>query len=298
MDTRRRVAILGCFLIAPFDAQYAMNNTSLSLRTLVWCGTHESQRYRSPRIRILNKPKRPETSPPKRRLADGKTVSASGMSRNPGASSSETPEPTQPAVRTHRGLEALREINERCLELLQQVAKSQNPSTPLIIRALQSDLEALTVEVRARAAQRGFLLVDLEFGNPAWWRSLRKTNASGSGSRRRPAVFPRASGQQLARSTLFLAWHAVRSEPTAARVMLGLCTDVQTELARLSLRDIDTIALKRHADLRPRWESQPHLWRQLLRAAQSGDYRIARLVNIRGLQLITGAVTDHDTSAR
>lgn len=149
-----------------------------------------------------------------------------------------------------------------------------------------------------RAAQRGFLLVDLEFGNPVWWRRVGKSAVNKPRAERRTPAFPRIGGQQLARSTLFLAWHAVRSEPAAASVMLGLSAEVQSEIARLSLHDIDCIAVKRHADLRPRWETEPQLWRQLLRAAQSGDYRIARAVNIRGLQLITGAVTNRETESR
>jgi hypothetical protein len=195
-------------------------------------------------------------------------------------------------------MEALREINERCLELLQQVARSDDPSKPLLVRALRSDLDALTSSVRTRAAQRGFLLLDLEFGNPGWWRRVGKSAVSKPRAERRTSAFPRIGGQQLARSTLFLAWHAVRSEPAAASVMLGLSAEVQSEIARLSLHDIDCIALKRHTDLRPRWETQPQLWRQLLRAAQSGDYRIARAVNIRGLQLITGAAVNRETESR
>src|SRR5207237_6968485 len=69
-----------------------------------------------------------------------------------------------------RPLQEVYEINERCLELLVQGARSERPERFFLVKPLREVLREMTPETRARAARRAFLLVDLEFANADWWR--------------------------------------------------------------------------------------------------------------------------------
>jgi hypothetical protein len=189
-----------------------------------------------------------------------------------------------------RPLQEVYEINERCIELLVQAARSERLETFFLVNPLREVLREMTPETRARAARRAFLLVDLEFSDADWWRRA-KTYPTRSEhlSPDRPS-FPRPAALQLARSTLTLAWHSVRADRDAAGVMLGMHSAVSSLIASLSLTEIDRIVERRFRHVRPRWDDRPSVWLQLLRASQSENIRQARDFNVRGLQLIAGAL--------
>jgi hypothetical protein len=141
--------------------------------------------------------------------------------------------------------------------------------------------------MRARAAYKTFLLLDLEFANAAWWQMVTSHPARPAPPPSWQGSFPRGPAVQLARATIMLAWHSLRAHRNAA-CLLGLTPAVAEVIAALSLTDIDRIVDRRFRYLRPRWEDRPAVWRQLLQAAQSPDIRRTRDVNLRGLQLLVG----------
>ena len=195
----------------------------------------------------------------------------------------------QPAPEAARypALKPLCEVNERCLELLVQDARSaRSGAFPLTVH-LRALLTGLSPEMRMRAARRSLLLVNMEFSSISWWQNLIANPTRPAQLPPWRGSFPKARAVQLARATLVVAWHSLRSNPSAACPM-GMARQVAPLIAALTLTEIERIAERRCRWLRPRWEDQPAVWRQLLRSAQSVDTRGARDFNLRGLQLLTG----------
>jgi hypothetical protein len=184
-------------------------------------------------------------------------------------------------------LRPLHELNERCIELLVQSARTERPDAFPIVIQLRGILQGLSPEIQTRAARKAFLLVDLEFTNAAWWQMLRSHPARPAPLPSWRGSFPRRAAVPLARATLMFAWHSLRADRNAA-CLLGMNSAVSEVIAALSLTDIDRIVDRRFRHLRPRWEDRPAVWRQLLQAAQSTDIRRTRDVNLRGLQLLVG----------
>jgi hypothetical protein len=180
----------------------------------------------------------------------------------------------------------LQEVNEHCLTMLVQAARAPRPETFGLVIQLGDLLRGITPEIRARAARKAFLLVDLEFANGFWWHSLRSHQTRGASSMWRGS-FPRAGAIQLTRATLTLAWHVLRADEQA-RCLLGVTPAVAEVITGLSLAELDRIAERSFHHARPRWEDRPAVWRQLLQSSQTPDIRHARESSLRGLQLITG----------
>jgi hypothetical protein len=185
---------------------------------------------------------------------------------------------------------ALHEINERCIELLINEARAdRRPPVPLVV-PLRDILLHTTTEARRRAAQRGLLLVDMRFQDRNFWYAVqrepgrsRSLPSAGSGS------FPRRSAVPLARSILVLAWHSLRADREAARILLGLSASVATVLEKLALSDIDAIAGAQFRHVQPRWPDKAAVWRELLTSAQSDRAVSLARFNVHALQLMTGS---------
>ena len=184
-------------------------------------------------------------------------------------------------------LRPLRELNECCIELLAQAARTERPEAFPIVIQLRGTLQGLSPEMRTRAACKTYLLLDLEFANAPWWQMVTSRPTRPAPAPNWRGSFPRGPAVQLARATIMLAWHSLRTHRNAA-CLLGMTPPVAEVIAGLSLTDIDRIVDRRFRHLRPRWEDRPAVWRQLLRAAQSPDIRQTREVNLRGLQLLAG----------
>lgn len=239
----------------------------------------------------------PATATETRRPALHETVVAPEVGiAAPGAS-------PRPAPRPEAGEDPLLggvfEVNERCLEMLVNAARQEPTGSFVLVRELHELFRTADPPVRRRAACRSFLLVDMEFGDADWWR--------GAGSHlSEPArlpywrrSFPRTSGTQLARATLFLAWNSLRSgrDPATVRLLLGMTPEVGELIATLRFDQIDRIAQKRFRFVRPRWDDRPAVWRRLLLAARRDDSRLMGEFNLHGLQLLAGELME-PTAAR
>jgi hypothetical protein len=170
--------------------------------------------------------------------------------------------------------------------MLMQAARAPRPEAFELVIQLGDLLRAITPEIRARAARKAFLLVDLEFSNGSWWQSLGGRQTRGASSVRRGS-FPRPGAIQLTRATLTLAWHVLRADEQG-RCLLGVTPAVAEVIIGLSLAEIDRLAERSFRHLRPRWEDRAAVWRQLLQNSQTPDIRRARESSLRGIQLITG----------
>jgi hypothetical protein len=181
-----------------------------------------------------------------------------------------------------RQLGPLQEVNKRCIEMMVQAAREDACGIPSLLRHLRDPLRAMTPASRARAAQRAILLVDMQFANFEWWRT-----AKDHPERPEPlpvwrGSFTRTQGTHLARATLILAWHSIRSNSYGS-CLLGITPAVSEIIADLSITEIDRVIERRFRHIRPRWEDRPAVWRRLLIDAQTEDVRLTRAFNLYSL---------------
>ena len=80
--------------------------------------------------------------------------------------------------------------------------------------------------------------------------------------------------------------HLARANQLAARVLLGMSGAAAQRLAMIRLQELDALAEGAAASAVPRWEQQPRVWQQLLRAARRGQAPQLRAAQLRGLQLL------------
>lgn len=191
---------------------------------------------------------------------------------------------------TWRGASALRRVhmlNERCLELLTQLAQTNaehvSPNTVQCYRSLWGKLDP---KARSRAAQVPFLLVDVYFHDALWWRWARDPRAVRR--HRIPArnSFPRRIAGELMRETLMLAWSTVAFDRAAASILLGMAPEVSTIIAELGVHDVERIAARQSRYLQLRWDDFPAFWHRLLNAAVQGDEDALYACHLHGIQLL------------
>jgi len=175
-------------------------------------------------------------------------------------------------------LAPVHDVNEHCIEMLAQIARSDRPDSVMLVLQLKDLLTALNPESRARAARRSLLLTDLQFSNAPWWRSARDHPARPVPPPAGCGAFPKPKALQLTRATLMVTWHSLRTSAQSA-VLLGVQPDVADIIAGLSLSEIDILVERRFRHVRPRWEDRPAIWRALLWAATSTDFRKMRDFN-------------------
>jgi hypothetical protein len=198
------------------------------------------------------------------------------------------PVPSPHGTADERPLFGFYEVNERCIELLVNDARTEQSRSFALVSELRELLKSADPATRQRAARRAFLLVDMEFGKPDFWQVVFSRPGQQLKTPLWRGSFPRGSAIQLAHATLMLAWNSLRTDPTTARILLGMAHPVAELIARLKFDEIDRIAHKRFRHVRPRWDDRPAVWRRLLLAAQSDDAKLLGAVNLHALQLLTG----------
>lgn len=195
-------------------------------------------------------------------------------------------------TRTHHSSDALApicDINEQCLQMLVAAARtSQSPADPFV-RQILSLIDSLDAATLATAARFPFLLVDFVFRDPEWWQAIASGNGSDTSELDWLSPFPRATATRLARATIMLAWHTVRTDTETSVVLLGIAPGVARVLRSLRLQDIDRIAECHFQKARPRWEDRPGVWRQLLMCAKSTEVETAHDFVLHALQLTASA---------
>jgi hypothetical protein len=192
---------------------------------------------------------------------------------------------TTPPALTPFPWEAIYEINERALELLAQVARSEASSTMLRL-SLRELLRQTTPEARKTAAARAYTLIDLEFRNRPWWEAVRRSPEKPfAGSARRTPLAKRTA-VPLARTLLMAAREAIRVDKEIASLMLGMAPQVADLLSGLQTTEIDRIAGHQFPQMEFRWLDRPAVWRSLLLLAAKPDRIEERQLDAHCLQLL------------
>jgi hypothetical protein len=190
------------------------------------------------------------------------------------------------------------EINEQMLESLRRLAarpvvdaatagERMPRRRPGLLDALRAEWCGLDSAALRRLAACPYLLLDAGFAQPQRWERsatpyVMDTPASGG-------YFCDDSGVALVRRTLVLAWHLARSNRLCARIVLGMHALSADRIAASRLRDLETLAALAPGWIAPRWEQQPHIWRQLIGAACQHDPSKLRQAQLRGVQLLARA---------
>lgn len=189
------------------------------------------------------------------------------------------------ALRDEAFFHPFHEVNERCIAMLVEAGKASRDATRGLVADLHDLLQTVSPLRRGRAAQRAFLLVDLQFGDIQWWAGGASADVHASRLSAAHTYFPRTQAVRLARATLTLAWHSVRSDQRNSHVVLGMTQPVAEIISRLRFEEIDRIAERRSKYIRPRWSDRPGIWREILSGSSELSQRHA---DLHGLQLLTG----------
>ncbi|HEX3838243.1 MAG TPA: hypothetical protein VHW25_14865 [Steroidobacteraceae bacterium] len=180
-------------------------------------------------------------------------------------------------------LESVVEVNELALVLLREQCRLA--IQPSLIRAVGDLVLSLDAKSLRCAAGSAVLLVDAQFADARAW-SEAIVGAVNDQAPAGPAFFTVDGTVALMRLVMTHAWHLARSEPAAARLLLGLSAANLAVIGGCSLSRLTQLAETRTQWLRPRWEARPKVWCNLLRTARAGDSGAVARSRVRGLQLL------------
>ena len=181
---------------------------------------------------------------------------------------------------------ALTEVNERCIELLVNAARSDARPPFSFVTSLREILRSSSPAIRRKAASRCYLLIDMELADPEWWRTVLQRPDRTPRSGRWADGFPRRTAVPLARATLMLAWQGVRTDTDVACAVFGMHRKVAEVVNSMQLSDIDRISDRHFRCTKPRWADRPSIWRELLLSARAEKPAAARDVNLHALRLL------------
>jgi len=187
-------------------------------------------------------------------------------------------------------LRQLAEINAQLLERLVQAAAADAVDNPLI-GELRADWLQLTGERRIRLADCPYLLIDAAFASPGHWLRVADSGVRDAATLCRPRNSISLLSPGLLRPALVLAWHLARSNPLLARVALGMDERSAVLIAGCRLQDLEALAEIPPYWIQIRWEDQPGVWQQLLRASAAQSEQLLRQLQLRGLQLLAAGLS-------
>jgi hypothetical protein len=181
-------------------------------------------------------------------------------------------------------LESVQECNEHVLELLRTQCGIGPAQSPLV-RDVSGLLLGLDAASMRRAASSAVLLVDAGFAGAGRWSDA--IIGAVNDRQAAPAPFFTVDGTvDVMRQVMTHAWHLARSEPTAARLLLGLSAANLSVIGGCSLLRLTRLAEAHSGWLRPRWENRSAIWCDLLRTAGVGESGALERMRVRGLQLL------------
>jgi hypothetical protein len=184
-----------------------------------------------------------------------------------------------------RTLDPLREINSQCIELLGAMVDRGDSGLPML-QELSPLWRALVPDARRRLADCPCLLVDAGFADESRWQRLTENRVAEPSREWRVACLGGERGQAFARRVMTYGWHLARANRSVARVALGMTAASIERIASLGLRELELASELYPGWVRPRWESQVQMWRQLLTAAVNADGPAMQQAGLRGIQLL------------
>ncbi|HEX3843949.1 MAG TPA: hypothetical protein VHV80_06290 [Steroidobacteraceae bacterium] len=193
-------------------------------------------------------------------------------------------------------LEALAEVNHRCLGLLAEQALVPGtqafgaqahgaPAGPAL-RQVGELWRALDERSRWQAAACPYLLVDACFGEPQRWQWLSGSRVGEASGAPYASFFTVPQAAAVARTVFVYAWSLVLNHSAGARVVLGIHPHCASLLGACTVSQVHELAERGCGWLRPRWLRQVQLWRQMLVAAAEDDVAALERARMQGLQML------------
>jgi len=188
-------------------------------------------------------------------------------------------------------LESVAELNDQCLELLQEEARTCSmPTGHPLVADLRELWAALDAESRRRASACPYLLVDSGFVRAQRWAWVRGHHVRDEERIIQDKFFTSGKAISVGRLVLTYAWHLARSQNTAARLLLGMSGQCAELIGACTINQIHELAETHPEWLQPRWPGHLRVWRELLTTAISGESPALEQVRTRGLQLLAAEV--------
>ena len=183
-------------------------------------------------------------------------------------------------------LDTLLELNELGLALLADEARTRGAAASPLLRQVGELWRMLDGPARHRAAACPYLLLDAGFADASRWRGCAQPQVGDSAPLAYAAFFSVPAAGEVARLVFTYAWHLVRSQPGAARLLLGMPPASAALIGGYTLRQIQGLAESRCDWLRPRWPARVQVWCDLLLAAAAGEGQALERARLRGLTLL------------
>ena len=187
-------------------------------------------------------------------------------------------------------LEWVRDLNARCLQAIgKRLVRAAATRPGGDIDQAHIDLwRRLDESARHRAARCPYLLVEMRFDDAAWWEDAKRNAMKPTPN---PTVLSAGTaglGRAFANDALTLAWWTARADQRTAILLFGLDPRVAMVISSLSPVEVRRITARSGNQLRPRWEHNHRMWRDLLSAAISADEEALTDIHLYGIQLLGG----------
>ncbi len=189
-------------------------------------------------------------------------------------------------------VEALTEVNHRCLGLLAEQAQALGARGQPAMLQVAELWRALDERSRSQAAACPYQLVDAGVGEPDHWRRLTGSRVVDGACAPRASFFTVPQTAGVARTVFVYAWSLVASDPLGAQLILGMHPDCARVLGACTVAQVHELAERGCGWLRPRWLKRMRLWRQMLLAAAEVDAVALEGSRMQGLQMLTAEAWD------
>lgn len=212
------------------------------------------------------------------------------MGESPYSSESSLTPPGRHDVPHHsQAFASLFDINRRTIALLFDVgATAPGDRSWFGWRAIGAELSKLDAAQRESLSLCPFSLIDAGLRDlPLSARTDRAPNDAAQGELPFPPILLQTRLDHLAQAAYLFAWHLVRSDLIAARLVLAMDSASTSLMMQVTLTDIREIAHEqaRSGRVRPRWHKRPEAWSRLIHMARSPHHDDFATVTTRGLQL-------------
>jgi hypothetical protein len=200
-------------------------------------------------------------------------------------------------------LEALAEVNYRCLGLLAEQAlalgtQALGTQAQPALRQVGEVWRALDERSRWQAAACPYLLVDACFAEPQRWQWLNGSRVAEASCAPYASFFTVPQTAAVARTVFVYAWSLVISHSAGARLVLGIHPHCASLLGACTVPQVHELAERGAGWLRPRWLKQVRLWRQMLVAAAEDDVAALERSRMQGLQMLAAETWDAAQQSR
>jgi len=156
-------------------------------------------------------------------------------------------------------------------------------------------LAAADIESQSRLARSPFTLFNARFHDSRFWLAQMKPTSVGEPPQRYLDFHtPHSPLSAFTDVALFYAWHLVRSNASAARILLGMSKSALKAFQSLPLHRIQRVAAEQSQLVTLRWCDHQAFWQEMLEAARLNVVERLEDLRLLGIQLIASEVASQE----